>query len=120
MFEALGGDVLTVPASGSTLRRAGGEWREIGSPGFLAKPLLEDEQAGMRTWLLKTEPGASAALHDHPEIEQVYVLEGTFSDGLATYGPGDFIVRAPGAPHLTACEDGSLTLVMYTRDRRAA
>lgn len=118
MFEAVGGDVLGVPASGSALRRAGGEWQECGSPGFVIKPLLEDAQAGLRTWLMKTEPGATAAMHQHAEIEQVYVLEGSFSDGMATYGPGDYIVRAPGAPHLTACPDGALSLVMYTTPMR--
>jgi anti-sigma factor ChrR (cupin superfamily) len=94
------------------------DWQESGSPGFLARPLLEDDAAGVRTWLFKSEPGASAELHSHPEIEQIYVLEGTFSDGEASYGPGDFIVRAPGAPHITTCDSGSLSLVIYVRDGR--
>jgi anti-sigma factor ChrR (cupin superfamily) len=113
MFEAIGGETLQVPDSGTAMVRAGGEWRESGSPGFLVKPFLEDAKAGLRTWLMKTEPGATAEMHAHDEIEQVYVLEGSFSDGIADYGPGDFIVRAPGAPHLTACPDGALSLVIY-------
>lgn len=116
MFEALGGDVLKVPASGSAVRRGGGEWRPSDTPGFWVKPLVEDAEAGLRTWLMKSDPGAVSALHSHAdEIEQIYVLEGSFADGDNRYGPGDFVVRAPGAPHLTTCENGSLSLVIYSR-----
>ena len=119
MFEALGGDVLKVPATGSALLRAGGDWRPSGTPGFWVKPLVEDAEAGVRTWLMKSDPGASSSLHSHDgEIEQIYVLEGHFSDAEASYGPGDFVVRAAGAPHLTTCESGSLSLVIYSRDPR--
>jgi len=116
MFEPLGGDVLKVPDAGSALVRAGGEWRESGTPGFRVKVLVEDEAAGVRTWLMKSEPGARSALHNHPgEIEQIYVLEGQFADGEASYGPGDYVIRAPGAPHLTTGGEGALMLVIYSR-----
>lgn len=115
MFEALGGDVLTVPVSGSAVLRGAGEWRPSGTPGFWVKPLLEDAEAGLRTWLMKSDPGAISALHSHDEIEQIYVLEGSFADGETTYGPGNYIVRAVGAPHLSTCQHGSLSLVVYCR-----
>ncbi|MCC6924239.1 cupin domain-containing protein [Novosphingobium sp.] len=119
MFEALGGDVLKVPVTGSAVLRGGGDWRPSDTPGFWVKPLVEDADAGVRTWLMKSDPGANSALHSHGEIEQIYVLEGQFSDAEASYGPGDFIVRAPGAPHLTTCEAGSLSLVIYSPDARS-
>ena len=105
---------LALPIAGSVIRRADDTWQECGLPGFLVQPLLEDEGARMRTMLMKAEPGASADLHSHAEVEQVLLLEGHFSDGEASYSPGDFIVRAPGAPHLTTSEDGALMLVIYT------
>lgn len=120
MFAALGGEVLKVPTAGTAVLRAGGEWRESGTPGFLVKPLVEDEAAGVRTWLMKSEPGASSAPHCHDEIEQVYVLEGRFSDGETTYGPGDFFVRAPGTIHSTIGQVPTLSLVIYTADPRGA
>lgn len=121
MFEALGGNVLKVPAAGSAVLRGGGEWRPSDTPGYWVKPLVEDEAAGLRTWLMKSEPGATSALHSHArEIEQIYVIEGSFSDGEATYGPGDYVIRAAGAPHLTTGGTGSLSLVIYTRDARTA
>lgn len=120
MFEALGGDVMTVPAEGSAVLRAGGEWRPSDTPGYRVKPLVEDEAAGLRTWLMKSEPGATSPLHCHAhEIEQIYVIEGSFSDGETTYGPGDYVIRAAGAPHLTTGGTGTLSLVIYTRDTRA-
>ena len=115
MFEATIADTLTVLESGSRRRRAGGEWQDCGVAGFAVQPLLEDDAAGLRTWLMRIEPGADASLHDHAEIEQVYCLDGEFSDGEAHYAPGDFVVRAPGARHLTASEKGALLLVVYAR-----
>lgn len=116
MFEAIGGDVMKLPATGSALVRAGGEWRESDTPGFLVKPLIEDDVAGIRTWLMKVEPGAVSAPHSHAdEIEQIYMLEGHFSDGEASYGPGDFVIRAPGASHFTTCDDGALMLLTYSK-----
>lgn len=120
MFEALGGDVLKVPVAGSAVLRAGSDWRPSGTPGFWVKPLVEDDAAGVRTWLMKSDPGASSALHSHEEIEQIYVLEGSFSDAEGTYGPGDFVIRAAGAPHLTSGTTGSLSLVIYSRPAGAA
>ena len=118
MFEALGGDVPLVPNGGSAVVRAAEDWRPSGTPGFWVRPLVEDPAAGVRTWLMKSDPGASSALHSHDEIEQIYVLEGSFSDAENTYGPGDFVVRAAGALHLTGCAEGSLSLVIYSPDAR--
>lgn len=118
MFEALGGDVLGVPTEGSAVVRAGGAWRASETPGYWIKPLVEDAAAGIRTWLVRSEPGATSALHSHEDIEQIYVIEGSFTDGETTYGPGDFVIRAAGAPHLTVGGDGALSLVMYNTDAR--
>ena len=69
---------------------------------------------------MRIEPGASAPLHSHEETEQIYVLEGRFSDGEMEYGPGDFIVRAPGAMHAAHSEEGALILIFYAQARGAA
>ena len=42
--------------------------------------LYRDAAKGEMTVLLKWEPGASLPFHRHPEIEQSYVLEGSFYD----------------------------------------
>lgn len=90
------------------------EWQDCGADGFLIKPLMEDEQAGLRTWLMKVEPGAFSPLHAHHEIEQIYVLEGTFYDQQKTYGAGEYIVRTAGAMHSAGSENGAVVLLVYS------
>ena len=90
------------------------EWQDCGADGFSIKPLLEDSEAGLRTWLMKVEAGAFSPLHAHENIEQIYVLEGSFYDQDKTYGPGEFIVRAPGAMHSAGSEDGAVVLLFYS------
>jgi anti-sigma factor ChrR (cupin superfamily) len=90
------------------------EWQECGADGFMIKPLMEDEQAGLRTWLMKVEAGAFSPLHAHDEIEQIYVLEGTFYDQDKTYRAGEYIVRAAGAMHSAGSENGAVVLLVYS------
>ncbi len=108
------GSAAPAPESGSLLLRAESmDWQDSGSPGFLIKPLLEDPARGLRSWLMKVEPGAWSPLHAHTEIEQVYVLEGSFYDQDRTYGPGDYIIRAAGTDHTAGSESGALILLFY-------
>ena len=104
-----------LPASGSLVLEAETiPWQVSGSDGFLIRPLLEDAAKGLRTWLMKVEAGAFSPLHAHDEIEQIYVLDGSFYDQDRRYVPGDYIVRAPGAMHTAGSEDGALVLLMYS------
>ena len=89
-------------------------WQECGADGFVIKPLMEDEQAGVRSWLMKIAAGAFSPPHAHDEIEQVYVLEGSFFDQDKTYGPGEYIVRAPGSMHSAGSENGAVVLLFYS------
>jgi len=111
LFEHTGKAQIGLPARGSACARAGSEWLHSGSDGFRIRPLMED--GPLRTWLMQVDPGTSAELHAHAEIEQIYVLEGTFTDQDSTYGPGDLVVRAPGAMHTASSETGALVLLTY-------
>jgi len=90
------------------------EWQECGADGFLLKALMEDSAAGLRTWLMKVEPGAFSQLHAHAEVEQIYVLEGSFYDQQKTYRAGEYIVRAPGAMHTAGSDTGAVVLLFYS------
>ncbi|MCJ2189208.1 cupin domain-containing protein [Novosphingobium beihaiensis] len=111
---------LPLPKTGTAMLRAGGEWQESASPGFLVMPLLNDAETGLRTFLMRFEPGAYATTHSHEEVEQIYVLEGEMYDDDTIYGAGDFFVRAPGAPHLAGSREGATVLVSYFPAERAA
>jgi anti-sigma factor ChrR (cupin superfamily) len=89
------------------------DWQDCGAEGFRIKPLLEDGKQGIRTWLMKVDAGAYSPPHAHEEFEQIYVLEGSFYDQDNTYGPGEFIVRAPQAMHSAGSETGALVLLFY-------
>lgn len=89
-------------------------WQDSGSDGFWIKPLFEDVSRNLKTWLMKIEPGAYSPLHDHAELEQVYVLEGSFFDQDKTYHAGEYILRAPGVMHTAGSEDGALVILFYS------
>ena len=116
IFQARGADGITgVPAAASlSVATAGIEWQACGSDGFWIKPLLEDPARGLRSWLMRVDPGAWSPPHAHDEVEQVYLLEGSFYDQDRRYGPGDYIVRDAGAEHSAGSDDGALMLLVYT------
>jgi len=90
------------------------DWQDCGAAGFAVKPLLEDSESGLRTWLMKVEAGAFSELHAHDEVEQIYVIEGSFYDQHNTYRAGDYIVRAPGAMHTAGSETGAIVMLFYS------
>jgi len=106
---------LTLPQhESSSIDASPAAWQDCGADGFLVKALMEDIASGLRTWLMKVEPGARADLHAHDEIEQIYVLEGSFYDQHKTYQAGEYIVRAPGAMHTAGSDSGAVVLLFYS------
>jgi anti-sigma factor ChrR (cupin superfamily) len=102
------------PRESSSVDANAAEWQECGAAGFLLKALMEDADAGLRTWLMKVEPGAFSESHAHAEVEQIYVLEGSFYDQRKTYQAGEYIVRAPGAMHTAGSDTGAVVLLFYS------
>lgn len=106
--------VLSLPGQGTvSMASHTQDWVESGTAGFWIKPLYEDAGQGHRTWLMKVDKGAFAEMHTHDEIEQIYVLEGSFFDQDTTYRAGDFALRAPGAPHTAGSDEGATVLLCY-------
>ena len=101
-----------LPDEGTLVVRARAEWTPDQLPGVSTQSLIDDPR-GYRTMLMKIEPSPFGVLHAHHEIEQIYVIEGDFFDDEKSYGPGDFIVRAPGALHRTGSKNGAITLLIY-------
>jgi anti-sigma factor ChrR (cupin superfamily) len=105
------------PVVGS-LRYQSGDvaWQPTEAAGFWIKPLFEDRARGEKTLLMKVDPGAWSPMHTHPgELEQIFVLEGSFYDQDTTMGPGSFCCRAPDAAHEAGSKDGAIVLLVYTR-----
>lgn len=92
------------------------EWQPTDTEGFWVKPLFQDAERGEKTLLMKVDAGAWSPMHTHPgELEQIYVLDGSFYDQDGTMKSGDFCCRAPDAAHEAGSKDGAIVLLVYTR-----
>jgi hypothetical protein len=65
--------------------------------------------------LLKWEPGATLPMHRHPEIEQTYVVEGSFYDHDGICRAGEFVWRRVGSFHETHSDEGAVILAVYRK-----
>lgn len=109
-----GGAVLPLPLKGSAdLESEQIPWQACDEEGFWTKPLLESHDGSLRTELMKIDAGTFTPLHAHDDIEQIYVLQGSFYDQDKAYGPGAFIVRSPHTMHSTGSDEGAVILLFY-------
>jgi anti-sigma factor ChrR (cupin superfamily) len=108
-------DGANLPRSGSSYLAAATDWQPSELPGFWIRNLLVDPAASATTMLMKIDPGAFAGLHSHAELEQIFVLEGSFHDEERVLHAGDYCCRAPGAPHTAGSERGAVVLLVYSR-----
>lgn len=81
--------------------------------GVYMKTIYKDEVSGESTILMKMDPGTRSAMHSHDQLEEILVLEGSFSDQDNTYTAGQYCIRAIGAEHETFSENGGIVLLIY-------
>ncbi|MFK7894701.1 MAG: cupin domain-containing protein [Myxococcota bacterium] len=89
------------------------EWQSSPSGNVLRKRLhlVGGAESGQVTSLVRYLPGASFPGHDHPEGEEIFVIEGFFSDQLGDAGPGSHLLNPEGFRHAPYSEEGCLILV---------
>lgn len=90
-------------------------WEATQFPGIEIKVLYEDKAKGEMTCLLKWAPGATLPMHKHPEIEQSYVIQGSFSDHDGICRAGEYVWRRPGSFHETHSAEGAILLAVYRK-----
>jgi anti-sigma factor ChrR (cupin superfamily) len=93
-------------------------WKPTPSAGIDMKVLLEDKETGLLTALFRWQPGARLALHEHVEIEQSYVLEGSIEDDEGRVAAGDFVWRPTGNRHHAWSPDGCLLIAFFLKPNR--
>ncbi len=71
----------------------------------------EHEETGHVTSIVRYEPGAIFSEHIHPKGEEIFVLEGTFSDESGDYPQGTYLRNPPGSSHSPFSKDGCLLFV---------
>lgn len=90
-------------------------WKPTANPGIDMKILLEDKESGLMTALFRWQPGSALDLHEHVEIEQSYVLEGSIVDDEGEARAGNYVWRPKGHRHTAASPNGALVLAMFLK-----
>lgn len=90
-------------------------WKPTPCEGIQMKILMEDEESGMMTALFKWEPGSKLTLHEHVEMEQTWVLEGSLCDDEGECTAGNFVWRPAGSRHEAWAPNGALILGMFLK-----
>lgn len=93
-------------------------WKPTPTKGIDMKVLLQDEQSGLLTALFRWESGTELALHEHVEIEQTYVLEGSIVDEEGEVRAGDYVWRPQGNRHIAKSPGGALVLSFFLKPNR--
>jgi len=95
------------------------DWQPGGLPGVFVNFLHTDHQQQRCTMLVRMEPGTSYPAHIHAGPEELFVLEGDFSDALGTLRAGDYQRVEGNTRHgLQTTEAGCMLLVNRSLDDR--
>jgi len=73
--------------------------------------LVGEAESGQVTSLVRYLPGSSFPEHGHPEGEEIFVIEGTFSDHLGDAHAGTHLLNPEGFRHAPHSDPGCLILV---------
>lgn len=112
---------LTVRASAHTDSM---EWTSSPSGTVWRKRLhlVGPAESGQVTSIVRYEPDSSFPLHDHPDGEEIFVLDGVFSDEAGDWPAGTYLLNPEGFRHTPHSVPGCLLFVKLRqypgRDRR--
>ena len=88
-------------------------WTPSPSPSVWRKRLhrVGPAEAGQVTSLVRYDPGSRFPEHDHPEGEEIFVLEDVFSDQRGDHGPGSYLASPEGHRHAPWSDPGCVSFV---------
>jgi anti-sigma factor ChrR (cupin superfamily) len=109
MGEAINGD-LSVRAVVDTTQL---EWTQSPSGSVWRKRvhLVGPPESGQVTSVVRYEPHSRFPAHDHPDGEEILVLEGVFSDEHGDWPAGTFLLNPEGFRHTPFSEPGCVLFV---------
>jgi anti-sigma factor ChrR (cupin superfamily) len=93
-------------------------WIET-APGNKMKVIYHDPTTDMLTILAKLEPGAGIPPHEHEDLEQTFVLEGSLVDEEGECTAGNFVIRAKGSRHAPTAPKGCTMVVFFLKPTAA-
>ena len=86
-------------------------WRWMG-PGMRYSRIVVPQEPQSSLYLLHIGEGRSLPTHTHSGVELTQVLCGTFDDGRAVFGPGDFDSADPAVHHQPVVERGGVCVCL--------
>ena len=93
-------------------------WQPTSSPGIDVKILFRDDARGLMTALFRWAPGAKLEFHEHVDIEQSYILEGSLADDEGEATAGNYVWRPAGSRHEAWSPNGALMLAMFLKPNK--
>lgn len=88
------------------------QWLPSPAAGVWRRPLeREEKEKGHTSSIVKYEPNSAFATHSHPLGEEIFVLEGVFSDEEGDYPAGTYIRNPPGSVHAPFSQQGCTIFV---------
>ncbi|MDE0128951.1 MAG: cupin domain-containing protein [Gammaproteobacteria bacterium] len=89
------------------------EWEPTGFDGVDWKILFRDQERGLLTALVRWQPQSTLDLHEHVDIEQSYMLEGSLEDDEGVCTAGNYVWRPIGNRHRAWSTNGALILATF-------
>jgi anti-sigma factor ChrR (cupin superfamily) len=93
-------------------------WVPTGHKGIDIKILMKDDTTGLMTALFRWQPGSVLPDHEHVEIEQSYILEGSLVDEDGEVTAGNFVWRPAGSRHVARAPNGALILGFFLKPNK--
>lgn len=93
-------------------------WVPTRFAGVDMKMLMEDKQSGLMTALVRFAPGAVLPDHEHVELEQTWVLEGSLEDHEGVVTAGNYVWRPAGSRHDAHAPNGCLALSFFLKPNK--
>lgn len=90
-------------------------WTPTPYEGIEIKVLVTDENTGLMTALFRWQPGAVLPDHEHVDLEQTWVLEGSLVDEDGEVTAGNFVWRPAGSRHSAKAPNGALVLGFFLK-----
>ena len=90
-------------------------WKPTPCAGIDMKVLLEDKESGLLTALFRWQPGSELTLHEHVEVEQTFVLQGSLLDDEGEVTAGNYVWRPKGNRHIAKSPNGALVLSIFLK-----
>jgi anti-sigma factor ChrR (cupin superfamily) len=90
-------------------------WKPTPCAGIDMKVLVEDKETGLLTALFRWQPGSELTLHEHVEVEQTFVIEGSLVDDEGEVTAGNYVWRPKGNRHVAKSPNGALVLSIFLK-----